>query len=182
MQTREQSCGGWIVSAYGDGLGYGGQQVAVDLALFLGELEIVREGFLGLAVVVGVGLDAGDELGDVGGIDYVVGDELGQVVFLVGYVDVEVEVLRIDAADAEVGDVAHDVDGHGDVEERDGVGGLVVEGVDALGPARGVVVVGDEAFVGGVLELLHEGCGGCGGRRRRGSRRLRSCGRRRRSG
>ena len=72
--------------------------------------------------------------GDVGGIDGVVGDELGEVVFLVGDVDVEVEVLRVDAADAEVGDVAHDADGHGGVELGDGVGGgvgVVVRGGDS---------------------------------------------------
>ena len=99
LEAGEEQAGGGIGAAGRDaraarGGGEVGQRRRVGCGLLLGEGEVAGERGLGSAVLVGVGLDGADERGNVGGVDGVVGGELGEVVFLVGDVDVEVEVLR----------------------------------------------------------------------------------------
>ena len=173
LQASEELTGRRVRIADGDaGLANLREQRLSGGLLLVGDVEVVGESGFGGAVLVGVGLDFTQQRGEIGDVDGVVGDKLGQIVLLVGDVDVEVEVLRIDAADPQVGDVAHHADGHEGVELGDGVlrgGGGVFGGFDAgdllqaRGPARGVVVLGVEALGAGVGEGLDERSGGDGG-------------------
>ena len=145
-----------------------GKRRRLGRVLELLHLKIAGKSGFRRAVLVRVGLHLADETGDVGRIHEVVGDELREVVFFRLHVDVEVEVRGIDAADAKVRDVAHDADGHGGVELRDGVlRGVrgVMRLLDArnfrktLGPTAGVIVFRDQSLLVRALERCDQGGG-----------------------
>jgi hypothetical protein len=130
----------------------------VYVCLLLRKIEIARERSLGPAILLGVGFDRRDQLGDVGRIDGLIGDELGEIVLLRIDVDVEVEVRRIHAANAQIGDIAHDADRHRHIEGGEVVFVLTRKLLDASGPARTVVVLGVQALRAGGSKGLDKGC------------------------
>ena len=172
LQPRQQRSGGGVLAGHTHaGFLHLRQRRCSGGGLQVPQVQVVRQRGLRGAVLVGVGLDRADQARHIVRIHGIVADELGQVVPLVGHVDVEVEVLRVHAADAQVRDVAHHADGHGHVELRDlvrGRLGAIVRRCNAVdlrlarGPAPGVVVVGIQPLGARVLEGMDKGRSLCG--------------------
>ena len=126
--------------ATGSGIGQGN-----GISLLLREVLVVGKGLLRFAVVVGVGLEGAQDVGDARGFEDAVIQELRKIELLGLGVDLEVEVLGGDAAHMQIGDEAHGAKGEGDVELSDSILVACREAAEALGPAGAVVVLGVEA-------------------------------------
>ncbi len=124
----------------------------------------MRQRLLRLPVLVRVRFHARDQLRHIGRIHRVVRDELRQIVLLLLHRNFKVEVRRIHPADAKVRDVPHHIHRHRNIEQRDRIRRLVIQRLHPLGPARRIIVFGNQPLGCRVLKLLDE-------RRRRRRRR-----------